>query len=180
MHAFIVRLSSLYIQTYWICMISLFVCHPTIQTYWICMHSLFVCHPSIYKRTEYAWFHCSFVIPLYKRTEYACIHCSFVIPLYKRTEYAWFHYAYHCVLLVVIRSFSFWAEYIWPKITFRSILTLTIPGGPKKTEQSIQSIFQDFALINSHLFSPCWIEHLFLIKITPRSSNLVENFSFYE
>ena len=25
-------------------------------------------------------------------------------------------------------------------------------------------------------FSPCWIEHLFLIIITPRSSNLVENF----
>ena len=29
---------------------------------------------------------------------------------------------------------------------------LHIPGGPKKTEQSIQSIFQDFALINSYLF----------------------------
>ena len=51
-----------------------------------------------------------------------------------------------------------------------------IPGGQKKTEQSIQSIFQDFVLINSYLFSPCWIEHLFLIIITPRSSNLVENF----
>ena len=39
-------------------------------------------------------------------------------------------------------------------------------------------IFQDFALIK--LFSlPCWIEHLFPI-ITPRSSNLVENFLFYE
>ena len=36
------------------------------------------------------------------------------------------------------------------------------------------------ALINSYLCSPCWIEHLFLIKITPRSSNLVENFLFYE
>ena len=33
---------------------------------------------------------------------------------------------------------------------------------------------------NSYLFSPCWIEHLFLIIITPRSSNLVENFSFRE
>ena len=51
-----------------------------------------------------------------------------------------------------------------------------IPGGPQKTEQSIQSIFQDFALINSYLFSPCRIEHLFLIMITPRSSNLVDNF----
>ena len=29
-------------------------------------------------------------------------------------------------------------------------------------------------------FSPCWIEHLFLIIMTPRSSNLVENFLFYE
>ena len=50
---------------------------------------------------------------------------------------------------------------------------LSIPGGPIKTEQSIQSIFQDFALINSYLFSSCWIEHLFLIIITPISSHLV-------
>ena len=50
----------------------------------------------------------------------------------------------------------------------------------KNPEQSIQSIFQDFALINSYLFSPCWVEHLFLIIITPISSNLVENFLFYE
>ena len=57
---------------------------------------------------------------------------------------------------------------------------LYIPDGPIKTEQSIQSIFQDFALINSYLCSPCGIEHLFLIIITPRSSNLVENFLFYE
>ena len=34
---------------------------------------------------------------------------------------------------------------------------------------------------NQQLFSsPCWIEHLFPILITPRSSNLVENFLFYE
>ena len=39
-------------------------------------------------------------------------------------------------------------------------------------------IYQDFALINSYNFSPCWIEHLFLIIITPRSSNLVENCLF--
>ena len=45
-----------------------------------------------------------------------------------------------------------------------------------KTEQSI---FQDFALINSYLFSPCWIEHLFLIIITPRSSYLVESFFYF-
>ena len=60
------------------------------------------------------------------------------------------------------------------------IRLIIIPGGPQNMEQSIQSIFQDFALINSYLFSPCWIEHLFLIKIRPRSSNLVENFLFYE
>ena len=45
-------------------------------------------------------------------------------------------------------------------------LNTYIPGGPIKTEQSI---FQDFALIN-----------IFLIIITPRSSNLVENLLFYE
>ena len=34
---------------------------------------------------------------------------------------------------------------------------------------------------NHQLFSSlCWIEHLFLIIITPRSSNFVENFLFYE
>ena len=34
---------------------------------------------------------------------------------------------------------------------------------------------------NQQLFSsPCWIEHLFPIIITPRLSNLVENFLFYE
>ena len=34
---------------------------------------------------------------------------------------------------------------------------------------------------NQQLFSSlCWIEHLFPIIITPRSSNLVENFLFYE
>ena len=57
-------------------------------------------------------------------------------------------------------------------------ISIIIPGGPPKTEQSIQSIFQDFALINSYLCSPCWIEHLFLIIISPRLSNLVENFFF--
>ena len=29
---------------------------------------------------------------------------------------------------------------------------VSIPGGPEITEQSIQSIFQDFALINSYFF----------------------------
>ena len=38
---------------------------------------------------------------------------------------------------------------------------LRIPGGPEITEQSIQTIFQDFALINNYLCAPYWIEHLF-------------------
>ena len=65
---------------------------------------------------------------------------------------------------------------------YASIYTGWPPPPPKKkkTEQSIQSLFQDFAVINIYLFSPCWIEHLFLIVITPRSLNLVENFLFYE
>ena len=55
-----------------------------------------------------------------------------------------------------------------------------IPGGPKKPGTVDTVDFQDFAIINSYLFSSCWIEHLFIIIITPRSSNLVENFLFYE
>ena len=31
-----------------------------------------------------------------------------------------------------------------------NVFGLLIPGGPEITEQSIQSIFQDFALINSY------------------------------
>ena len=53
-------------------------------------------------------------------------------------------------------------------------------GWPTKNGTVDTVDFQDFALINSYLFSPCWIEHLFPIIITPRSSNLVENFSFHE
>ena len=64
-------------------------------------------------------------------------------------------------------------------VTLRNVMLCYViyTGWPKITEQSS---FQDFALINSYLFSPCWIEHLFLIIITPRSSNVVTNFSFYE
>ena len=55
----------------------------------------------------------------------------------------------------------------------------TIPGGPEITEQSKESIFRTLLIIK--LFSsPCWKEHLFPIIITSRSSNLVENFLFYE
>ena len=53
-------------------------------------------------------------------------------------------------------------------------------GWPNKNGTVDTVDFQDFALINSYLFSPCWIEHLFLIIITPRSSNLVQKLLFYE
>ena len=48
---------------------------------------------------------------------------------------------------------------------------------PPKMEQSIL-----FLLCSDEqlFFSPCWIEHLFFIIMTPRSSNLVENVLFYE
>ena len=57
---------------------------------------------------------------------------------------------------------------------------LFIPGGPKKRNGRYSRFFRTLLLINSYLFSPCWIEHLFLIIITPRSSNLVEKCLFYE
>ena len=44
-------------------------------------------------------------------------------------------------------------------------------GWPTKNGTVDTVDFQDFALINSYLFSPCWIEYFFLIIITPRSSN---------
>ena len=58
----------------------------------------------------------------------------------------------------------------------------TIQGGPEITEQSTGRYSRFSGLCsNQQLFSsPCWIEHLFPIIITPRSSNLVENCLFYE
>ena len=60
-------------------------------------------------------------------------------------------------------NFSFCSMLIFPEVCFanasminiyNAVLTKKniIPGGPIKTEQSIQSIFQNFALINSYLF----------------------------
>ena len=59
-----------------------------------------------------------------------------------------------------------------------SALRTTYRWPPKK--RNSRFFFEKFALINSYRFTPCWIEHLFFIIITPRSSNLVENFLFYE
>ena len=52
-------------------------------------------------------------------------------------------------------------------------------GWPNKNGTVDTVNFLGLALINNYPFSPCWIEHHFLIIITPRSSNLVENFLFY-
>ena len=54
-----------------------------------------------------------------------------------------------------------------------SSLTVDYTGWPPNNG-TVDTV--DFALINSYVFLPCWIEHLFLIKTTPRSLNLVENF----
>ena len=93
---------------------------------------------------------------------------------------------YSCVsILFLHKSYFKYDYYFLQNKRLVMMIYSGIPGAPppppkKNTEQSIQSIFQDFALIKGYIFSPCWIEHLFLIVITPRSSYLVENFSFYE
>ena len=56
-------------------------------------------------------------------------------------------------------------------------INFSLVGGPP--QNGTVNFFR--TLLDEQLvFSPCWIEHLFLIIMTPRSSNLVENFSFYE
>ena len=48
---------------------------------------------------------------------------------------------------------NFWKNHFW------------YTGWPPKKQNS--RFFRTIALINSYIFSPCWIEHLFLIIITP-------------
>ena len=50
----------------------------------------------------------------------------------------------------------------------------------QKERNSRYSRFSGLCSNQQLLSSLCWIEHLFPIIITPRSSNLVENFFFYE
>ena len=55
------------------------------------------------------------------------------------------------------------------------------PPPQKKKNGTVDTVDFSGLYSDQQLFvSPCWIEHLFLITITPRSSNLVENFLFYE
>ena len=59
------------------------------------------------------------------------------------------------------------------------VMKLNIPGGPKNgTVDTVD--FLGLCSEQQLFFAPCWIEHHFLIIITPRSSNLVEKFLFYE
>ena len=53
-------------------------------------------------------------------------------------------------------------------------------GWPPSQKKKRNSRFSGLCSDQQLSFSPCWIEHLFLIIITPRSSNLVENFLTYE
>ena len=50
-------------------------------------------------------------------------------------------------------SKAFNRDHVSSCIIHGSKVRATIPGGPEITEQSIQSIFQDFALINSYFFT---------------------------
>ena len=53
-------------------------------------------------------------------------------------------------------------------------------GWPPKNRTVDTVDFSELCSDQQLSISPCWIEHLFLFIITPRSSNVVENFLFYE
>ena len=61
-------------------------------------------------------------------------------------------FTYECIYNVAL--------YIW-----NILLLFMYTGWPTKNGTVDTVNFQDFALINIYLFSPCWIEHLFLIII---------------
>ena len=68
-----------------------------------------------------------------------------------------------------------------PALQLRLIITpiYRVPPPPPKKKKGTVDLL-GLCSDQRYRFSPCWIEHLFLIIITPRSSNLVENFLFYE
>ena len=70
------------------------------------------------------------------------------------------------IVVMVIHSGRFWGTWVF-----------LYSGWPRK---KWNSRFFRTLLYSTVIFSPCWIEHPFPIIITPRSSNLVENFLFYE
>ena len=60
---------------------------------------------------------------------------------------------------------------------FRDLPFSLVGGPPKNGTVNFLGLCSNYEQL---FFSPCWIEHLFLIIMTPRSSNSVENFLFYE
>ena len=70
----------------------------------------------------------------------------------------------------------------WKKkvLVWMDYAQIIIPGGRPKNGTVDTVDFSGLCSNQQLSFSPCWVEHLFLIIITPRSSNLVENFLFYE
>ena len=91
---------------------------------------------------------------------------------------------YH--LVYIHPSMSFISSHSFPIFT-PSLFTATNTTPPsilyrvaQKERNSRYSRFSGLCSNQQLLSSLCWIEHLFPIIITSRSSNLVENFLFYE
>ena len=57
-------------------------------------------------------------------------------------------------------------------------INCSLVGGPPPTNGTVN--FIGLSSDEQLFFSPYWIEHPFLIIMTPRSSNLIDNFLFYE
>ena len=86
------------------------------------------------------------------------------------------HYNNTKIIKIGWKLFIFWV--ISYGLSFSGFaINFSLVGGPPKTEQSI---FLGLCSDEQLFFSPCWIEHLYLIIMTPRSSNLVKNLLFYE
>ena len=69
-------------------------------------------------------------------------------------------------------------QMMWDFFFFACVRAYT--GWPRKNGNSRYSRFSGLCSNQQLLSSLCWIEHLFPIIITSRSSNLVKNFLFYE
>ena len=65
--------------------------------------------------------------------------------------------------------------------TYTADTNFMVYTGWPRNNRTVDTVdFQDFAHNQQLYSSPCWKEHLFPIMITPRLSNLVENFLFDE
>ena len=83
-----------------------------------------------------------------------------------------------------IAPFWFWVEHlrmlIAPFWLSTDDMNPSYTGWPQKNGTVDTVDFSGLCSDQQLSFSPCWIEHLFLIIKTPSSSNFVENFLFYE